>query len=246
MVPPVSSGVPERSLAATGKDADPQESAQDFKGRGRRRVAISGRCRNAGAHGGATDAASASVAAQSADADLRADRRGRDRDRLLLRHAAARGRARDAEARAPRRGGEDGRRPARAARRRPQRPGRRDPACERERCHARERRGDHAPGQPEPRAVLSASPPPTRAACRSTWTSSPTGRSVRASRRPRRSRPTSAARPSPPCRWSATTGSAASPSSPTRSSDVEANVTLIRGRILAAGALALVLAAIAG
>jgi hypothetical protein len=32
-----------RSLAAAGKDAGPQESLWDFKGRGRRQAAISGR-----------------------------------------------------------------------------------------------------------------------------------------------------------------------------------------------------------
>jgi hypothetical protein len=33
----------ERSLAASGKDADPQESFWDFKGRGHRQAVISGR-----------------------------------------------------------------------------------------------------------------------------------------------------------------------------------------------------------
>jgi hypothetical protein len=39
----VSQGVPDRPPAAAGKDAGPQESFWDFKGRGRRQAAISGR-----------------------------------------------------------------------------------------------------------------------------------------------------------------------------------------------------------
>jgi hypothetical protein len=45
VVPPADHGDPGRSLAPSGKDADPQESLWDFKGRGRRQTAIGGRSR---------------------------------------------------------------------------------------------------------------------------------------------------------------------------------------------------------
>ena len=61
-----------------------------------------------------------------------------------------------------------------------------------------------------------------------------------------RSRRTSDARRSPPSRWSATGACAASRCSPRRSPTSQANVELIRQRILVAGAIALVLAALGG
>ena len=177
------------------------------------------------------------VAAQPAGADLRPDRPVRDRDHLLRRRAAARGAPARPEARQPRRRRAPLLAAAAAARRAPTRRSRSSPARSRLVADPRERRGQRARDR-EGHGGLAVRARGLRRRRRRDRRRA-VGRRGRA--RHRRSRAhdrADAARPAGArgrAADRATARSAASRCSPTRSTDVQANVSLIRRRILVAG-----------